>query len=195
MALNPFKSDDERIAKRADNGAARADRSSSDRPTTENRELTDSVRKQERYAMLRDVNTLLPQPPELPGYHLCWLTTTNNKDTLENRSRLGYTLVNPSEMPDFKIASQKDGQLTNDRIQVNEMVLAKIPYDLWLEDMTYLHHDLPAQEIRGLRDKVNIGQDGRGRKVAYTGGEFSNGVADGYDTLISTKPANFAGVQ
>ncbi len=180
--------------KRLNNADERANRMSADRAVTENRENTDPVRNQERYAMLRDANTLLPVPPQIPGYHLCWLTTTNNKDTLEHRYRLGYTLVKPEEMPGFKFSSQKDTDIVSDRIQINEMVLAKIPHDLWIQDMTYLHHTLPQETMKNLRDSVRIGQDGKGRNVAYTGGEFQGGVSDGYNSLTSNKLPTFAGI-
>lgn len=183
-------SEDERL----NNADERASRLSTDRAVTENRENTDVVRSNERYAMLRDVNSLLPVPPELPGFHLVWLTTTNTKDTLESRYRLGYTLVKPEEMPGFKLQSQKDGEITSDRISVNEMVLAKIPHDLWIQDMTYLHHTLPQETMKNLRDSVRIGQDGKGRSVAYSGGEFQGGVSDGYNTLVSNKTPSFAGI-
>ena len=189
------KTGDARVAKRSDNGDARANRLSDDRPITENRENTDTVRGAERYAMLRDVNTLLPVPPELPGFHLCWLTTTNNKDNLENRFRLGYSLVKPEELPGFCKNSQKDGDIVTDRITVNEMVLAKIPMDLWKGDMIHLHHTVPNESIQNLKDSVRIGQDGRGRNVAYTGGEFNSGVADGYASLGGTKAPTLAGIR
>ena len=172
-------SDDERIAKRADNGSARANRISEDRAITEDRETSDSVRRRERQAMLRDANTLLPPAPDIPGFHTCWLTTTNNRDSLETRFSRGYTLVKRDELPGFALASQKSGDVTDDRITVNEMVLAKIPTDLWREDTIYLHHDLPTEWANNLRDSVKFSIDGKGRRVAYSGGEFQNGVSDG----------------
>lgn len=186
---------DERIAKRADSGDARTNRLSLDRAVTENRENTDGIRNAERHAMLRDVNTLLPVPPPIDGYHLVWLTTTNSKDSLEQRFRLGYTLVKPEELPDFRIATQKSGEVIADRIQINEMVLAKIPMELWLQDLQYLHHDLPAQQVNSLKDSVRFMQDGKGRDVAYTGGEFKNGATEGYAMLGRNKAPNFAGIQ
>ncbi len=171
---------DERIAKRTDNGSARINRLSLDRPHTENREDTDSVRRRERRAMLSDVNTLLPQPPVIPGYHTFWATTTNNKDTVENRQRMGYSLVTRAELPDFCLNSQKAGESTEDRIMINEMVLMKINQETWEDDMMLKHYDIPSEQIKNLKDSVQIGRDGRGRQVAYSGGEFNKGVADGY---------------
>lgn len=179
---------DERIAKRAGNDAARGNRLTLDRSQTEDRENTDSVRRAERRAMLSDVNTLLPPAPDMPGYHTFWATTTNNKDTVEGRQRMGYTLVARAELPDFCLNSQKSGEISEDRIMINEMVLMKLPMDLWQEDMMYKHHELPSESIQNLKDSVRIGQDGKGRQVAYSGGEFNNGVADGYGMTRLNRP-------
>lgn len=190
----PEPTKDERIAKRASQGEARADRSVSDRPTTEDREATDATRLDEKLSILRDVNTKLPTPPEIPGYKLCWLTTTNQSDPLEHRFRLGYTLVNPSELPGFAMSSQQSGSGTSDRITVNEMVLAKIEKDLWVKYMTHLHHDLPREMADNLKNSVRIEEDGRGRKMAFTGGEFNRGQSEGFDALGKSRPANFTGI-
>jgi hypothetical protein len=184
------KTEDERL-----NSNERANRMLADRAVTENRENTDSVRAEEWQSMLRDANTLLPIPPELPGYHLCWLTTSNSKDTLEHRFRLGYSLVKPEELPNFKFSSQKDSEVTSDRIQINEMVLAKIPHETWVKYMTYLHHTLPQETIRGMKDIGRTMQDGKGRNIAYTGGDFANGMSsDGFNGLITNKLPTFAGI-
>lgn len=179
---------DERIAKRADNGSARANRLTLDRPQTENRDNTDSVRRAERRAMLNDVNTLLPAPPPILGFHTFWATTTNNKDSVENRQRMGYSFVTRAELPDFLLNSQKSAEATEDRIMINEMVLMKIRQEDWEEDMMYKHYELPSESIKNLKESVRIGQDGRGRQVAYSGGEFSNGVADGYGATRLGRP-------
>lgn len=185
---------DERIAKRASGSEARADRLASDRAATENRETNDATRLEEKLAILRDVNTKLPSPPEIPGYHLCWLTTTNQSDPLEHRFRLGYELVKPSELPGFALPTQQSGEVASDRIVINEMVLAKIEKNQWLAYMKHLHHDLPLEQANNLKNSVQIQEDGRGRKVAYTGGEFSRGVSDGFAHLGKSPPPSFVGV-
>ncbi len=190
---------DERLAKRASNGEARADRLSSDRQVTENRENTDDLRMQERLAVLRDVNTKLPQAPEIPGYHTCWLTTTNQSDSLEYRMRLGYELVKPEELPGFAApVSQQSGQVSTDRIMVNEMVLGKLPIEFAKAYLHEVHHRLPTEQLEGLKRSVEITRDGRGREVGYSGrdrdGDFSNGVADGFRTLSRNKQPSFEGV-
>lgn len=186
---------DERIAKRADNGVARRGRPSIDRNITQNRENSDPIRRAERRAMLSDVNTLLPHPPKMPGYHLFWATTTNTKDSVETRQRLGYAFVTRDELPDFALNTQKSGEATDDRIMINEMVLMKINEQDWEDDMLYKHHDLPNESIDNLKSGINVMKDGRGQNVAYTGGDFSNGISDGFASLGRYREPTLEGVR
>lgn len=185
---------DARIAKRAGNGSARTNRLTEDRAATENRETSDSVRRAERRAMLSDVNTLLPPPPKMAGWHLFWATTTNTKDSVEQRQRLGYEFVTKAELPDFNISTQKSGETTEDRIMVNEMVLMKINEADFIDDMMYKHHDLPAESIENLKNSVHFERDGKGRQVAYTGGEFQGGLSDGFQGLKANSAPFLKGV-
>lgn len=201
VSLNPFANrnesdDDERIAKRADSGSERADRSMSDRSVTENRDTSDRTRAQERRGMLRDTNTLLPAPPEVPGYHSMWATTTNNKDTPENRMRQGYSYITRAEAPNFKFITMKDGESPDDRITVSEMVAMKIPLDMWKADVLDLHYDFPKEQLMNLKNKVQQMTDGRGKKIAYTGRTegFENGQTDGFQAIDKMKRPNLAGV-
>ena len=191
MANQRNNNEDSRIS----NSDTRSGRTDNSRNITENRDATDSVRSSERYKMLRNVDTLLPETPAIEGFHTIWLTTTNPRDSLERRFRLGYSLVNPSEVPGFKVDTQKhDGDLTNDRIIINEMVLAKIPMDLWKGDVLMMHHEKPKELIDNLRNGLNITQDGRGNKIGYTGGEFNNGVADGFAGLKVNNATDLRGI-
>lgn len=192
--------EDARLAKRTGNvSAERQSRAYTDRPNTQNRETSDAIRLRERRARLRDVNTVLPQPPKIDGYHLCWLTTTNSRDPLEHRMRNDYTLVHPSEMPGFldqnrQESSQKESQVVSDRIMVNEMVLAKIPEDIFQDDVKMLHYDDPLNNIKDLQESVTSRFDGRGREMAFTGGEFKNGVAEGYKIMSRMQGPNLNGI-
>jgi len=49
----------------------------------------------ERKKMWTDewTQSALPNVPELQGWHLCWLSTTNGYDSIDKRMRLGYTPV------------------------------------------------------------------------------------------------------
>lgn len=196
--LNPFaknteNTDDERIAKRND-GDSRLDRSNSDRSVTGNREVTDTVRGQERRAMLRDTNTLLPAPPEVPGYHSFWATTTNTKDTVEARQRLGYTFISRDEAPNYEFDKLKSGDTSSDRIMIAEMVAMKLPLDMWQEDMMDIHHNMPTEMARGIKDNITKFKDGRGNDIAYTGGSFNGGMDEGFNSLGQVKPPSLKGV-
>ncbi len=57
-------------------------------------------------------NNALPDLPPIPGYHTIWLTTTNPRDSLAARSRLGYTPVRPDEVPGYEYATVKAGEHT-----------------------------------------------------------------------------------
>lgn len=193
--MTTHQNQDERIAKRSDANQERGSRLSAERSVTENREMSDADRLTEKLAILRDVNTKLPSPPEIAGYHLCWLTTTNQSDPLEHRFRLGYVLVKPEELPGFVMSTQQAGELARDRIQVNEMVLGKIEKSLWESYMKHLHHDLPLEQAAALKESLQVFKDGRGNDVAYTGGEFKNGMSDGMSHVgRAARAPSFAGV-
>lgn len=187
---------DERIAKRTNAGAARRGRPPIDRSEgRENRDSSDSIRRAERRAMLSDVNTLLPSPPKMPGYHLFWATTTNQKDSVEQRQRLGYEFVTQDELPDFHLSTQKSGEATTDRIMVNEMVLMKINEADWEDDMMYKHYDRPLEELQAMKSKISVMQDGTGRNIGFTGGDFKAGSADGFQTLGNKFAPSLEGVR
>ena len=189
---------DERLAKRASIGDVRANRAASDRSHTQNREETDAVRREERLAILRDVNVKLPVIPEIPGYHTIWLTTNNQSDSLDWRMRVGYELIKPEELPGFCLPTQQSGQVTSDRIMINEMVDAKIKTELAEEAMQMFHHDMPTQAVNSLKESVAITRDGRGREIGYSGrdidGSFRDGATDGFRTLTKNARPSFAGV-
>lgn len=193
FAAKPENTDDERIAKRAE-GSSRSDRSNSDRSITGDREVTDRTRGAERRAMLRDTNTLLPAPPAVDGYHSFWATTTNTKDTVESRQRLGYTFITRDEAPNYEMSTLKSGEVTSDRIMINEMVAMKLPLDLWKEDMMDIHHTMPTEMAKGIKDNITKFKDGRGNDIAYTGGSFNAGLDEGFDSLGQAKPPSLKGV-
>ena len=62
----------------------------------------DAKLKRERVEAFRDrwQNSALPDLPEgaIPGFHLCWLSTTNNYDSIDKRMALGYEPVKASEL-------------------------------------------------------------------------------------------------
>jgi len=83
--------------KKSLNAGGRNDRASEDasRAAPE----TKFVSSQERRKMWSDEwnQSALPKVPEMPGWHLIWLSTTNAYDTIDKRVRLGYIPVKADE--------------------------------------------------------------------------------------------------
>ena len=125
-------------------GTERRSRDSEDRPVSQNRELTED----ERVEMFRmaQFNDVLPDLPNIPGYHVCWLSTTHNNDTIPQRLRLGYVPVSPDEAPDLKFANLKTGDYAG-MIGINEMIAFKLPLGLYQRYMQIRHHDEPNHQV------------------------------------------------
>ena len=151
---------DERLKKTAD--PARRSRAMDDRAVTENREISDD----DRLQMFRDAfyQSALPDLPEIPGYHLCWLTTTNPRDSIQGRFRLGYEPVRPEEVPGWEYATLKTGEYAG-LVGVNEMIAAKIPDRLYYRFMREAHHDAPLREEDKIAETLeSMGAQARGSK-------------------------------
>ena len=142
---------DERFKKSA--GEGRDNRAMIDRATTENRAISDD----ERVAMFRQqfYQSSLPDLPKIPGWHLCWLTTTNPRDSIQTRIRLGYEPVKPEDVPGWEYATLKTGDWTG-LIGVNEMLAFKLPISLYEKYMREAHHDAPMREEEKLSDTAEF---------------------------------------
>ena len=132
---------DERLKKEL--GASRRSRAMDDREVTERRDISDDDRL--RMFQQQLFNDALPDLPEIPGYHVCWLTTTNPRDSIHRRMQLGYEPVKPEEVPGMEYATIKTGEWTG-FIAVNEMLAFKLPMSLYQSFMKEAHHDAPARE-------------------------------------------------
>jgi hypothetical protein len=117
---------------------------------------------QERRKMWSDewTQSALPKLPELPGWHLCWLSTTNSYDSIDKRIRLGYVPVMAEELPGFQNYRVKAGEHVG-QISCNEMLLFKLPMDEYQALMTHLHYDLPKEEAEKIRVQVENLQGAR----------------------------------
>lgn len=140
----------------------------------------------QRQRMLRDEFTqeALPRVPEIPGWHLCWLSTTNSYDPIHKRMRLGYVPVKVGELPGFESLKMNSGEFAG-CISCNEMLLFKIPAERYLEIMDLFHHTMPAEEEEALRaqlvDPALV--DSKGKKL----GQITED-SDGFDSLGSQRP-------
>ena len=143
---------DERI-KRNVGDSNKVDRAMQDRAVTEDRETTEDV----RLEMFRQQFTqaALPDLPKIPGYHVCWLTTTNPRDTINMRMRLGYVPVKPEDIPGWESTTIKSGEWTG-FIGVNEMLAFKLPLSLYEKFMNEAHHEAPLRELEKLTDTAEF---------------------------------------
>lgn len=123
------------------------------REVTERRDLTEN----DRLEMFRNqlFNDALPDLPEIPGYHLCWLTTTNSRDPINRRINLGYEPVRPEEVPGMEFASVKTGEWAG-FIGVNEMLAFKLPMSLYEAYMQEAHHAAPLREENKLAEVADM---------------------------------------
>lgn len=145
---------DSRLQKDTNGGTARASRGSADTARVVDGGLVMSA--EERRRMLRTEGWLheaLPEPPPIPGYHLCWLSTTSQYDPIQKRLRLGYVLVHADELPSFRHLKMSSGDYDG-CVMVNEMILSKIPQEIYQEIMTILHHENPRDEELSIRRRV-----------------------------------------
>lgn len=110
---------------------------------------------EERMRAIRDssVTNILPVPPSIPGYHLCWLSTTNTADSITNRVRQGWQPVLASELPSFGSEVSKDSKYDG-TIAFNEMLLYKIPKAKHDDLMMYYHHVKPNDDENQIRQNV-----------------------------------------
>lgn len=98
----------------------------------------------------------LPELPKIEGYHVCWLTTTNSRDSIQSRVMLGYEPIKADEFGDkFNYCTLKTGDYAG-MIGVNEMLAYKLPMDLYEMYMHEAHHNAPLQEEMKLRATLDL---------------------------------------
>ena len=150
-----IEANDERL-KRDLGVASRRSRAMDDRTVTEDREVSED----DRLEMFRmqQFSDALPDLPEIPGFHMCWLSTTNSSDPIARRMRLGYTPVKAEEIPGFEYASQKTGEWSG-CVGINEMLAFKLPLSLYEKFMQEAHHNAPAREEGKLADTADFLRD------------------------------------
>lgn len=161
-------------------GVSRRSRAQEDREVTERRDISED----ERLEMFRMQmhNDVLPDLPEIPGYHVCWLTTTNPRDPIQRRIRLGYEPIMASEIPGMEFASVKTGEWSG-LIGVNEMLAFKLPLSLYERFMQEAHHDAPLREESKLAEVADMLRD----EAQHQGAGLYEG--DGMSDLRHDHPA------
>lgn len=131
----------------------RSDRGAEDRKVTENREISDA----ERLEMFRMQmhQSALPDLPDIPGYHVCWLTTENPRDPIFRRQQMGYTPVTAEDVPGLAYATIKTGEYAG-MIAVNEMLAFKLPENLYQMYMREAHYDAPMAEQEKIAANLDL---------------------------------------
>lgn len=171
---------DERLKKPA--GELRTSRAMEDRAVTQNREISDD----ERVEMFRQqfFQSSLPDLPKIPGWHMCWLTTTNPRDSIQMRIRLGYEPVKPEDVPGWEYATLKTGDWQG-FIGVNEMLAFKLPMSLYEKYMLEAHHEAPLREEGKLTDTAEfLEQQARASKSRLQVGEGNAEIGQRREALF-----------
>lgn len=121
--------------------------------------------------------TILPKIENDPDWHYCWLSTTNQYDPIHQRVELGYEPVKPEDMPGYRATTMKSGEFTG-CINQNEMVLFRIPKEVYQVAMEEMHHNEPnrlEQSVKEQFDQISQGRDSGGRSL---GRDIGDGVND-----------------
>jgi len=164
---------DERLKK--DSGVAV--RGSRDNADTQRTEDGSTLSAAERRRLLRRdwVQEVLPTPPGIPGFHLCWLSTTNSTDPIHKRLQVGYQPVKITEIPGFEQYKVEGGQFDG-CVQCNEMLLFKLPMEVYQDLMSIYHYDMPLEQEQAIRERVMGNQevDSNGRPLGIVEGDFNN---------------------
>jgi hypothetical protein len=153
----------------------------------ESRASEDVHRQEQAFAASQDIDKMwsdewtqsaLPKVPDIPGWHLCWLSTTNSYDTIDKRIRLGYVPVLADELPGFDNYRVKAGEHVG-HISCNEMLLFKLPMDIYQKVMNHFHHIKPREMTDAILSQMEDlqGTDSSGHKLLKTEGEGFGRVA------------------
>ena len=132
--------------------------------------------KRERAEAFRDKwqNSALPDLPAgiIPGFHLCWLSTTNNYDSIDKRVALGYEPVKASELgKGFEGLGKMSSGKFEGCVSCNEMVLFKLPEEIYQEVMRMMHYEDPLAHQQNITANVrNTAQEGKGGRSILEGG-------------------------
>ena len=136
----------------------------------------DEAVRRERLEAFRDkwANTALPDIPGglIPGMHLCWLSTTNQYDSIDKRIALGYEPVKAAELgKGFENLGKMSSGKFEGCVSCNEMVLFKIPEDIYQEVMRMLHLEDPLEHQRNVTANVrSAAEAGKGGRSILEGG-------------------------
>ena len=134
------------------------------------------IEHRERLEAFRDkwANSALPEISKdaIPGFHLCWLSTTNQYDSIDKRLALGYEPVKAAELgKGFESLGKMSSGKFEGCVSCNEMVLFKIPEEVYQEVMKMLHLEDPLEHQRNITAAVRgNSQEAKGGRSILEGG-------------------------
>ncbi len=96
----------------------------------------------------------LANPPAIPGWHLCWLTTSSQFDTIQRRQRVGYIPVMKSEMPGYDPSMGASLEKYEGMVTCNELVLHKIQNRRYQVMMNLFHHKTPLKSEEAILSQI-----------------------------------------
>lgn len=159
--------------KKSLNAGGRKDRGSEDATRTAPEDKFISTQERRRMWSEEWTQSALPKLPNMDGWHLCWLSTTNSYDSIDKRIRLGYVPVKSEELPGYEDYRVKSGEHVG-YISCNEMLLFKLPMDVYQEIMLHHHYDQPREEAEKIRVQLESLQgqrDSNGKRLVDVEGE------------------------
>ena len=114
----------------------------------------------------------------------CWLSTTNSTDPIYKRMQKGYEPVRASDVPGFAQYRATQGEFEG-CVACNEMLLFKIPEELYQEYMLVMHYERPMEEEEILKaNAVSNERDSNGHDL---------GQVEGFDNLARrVRPTQFS---
>lgn len=174
MSKGNDKLGDERLS-RTSGADSRSSRDSADVDRVQQDGLALSAAERRRLLRAGMVTEVLPTIPEKPGWHRCWLSTTNSTDPIHKRIQVGYQPVRVSDVPgleQFKV----DGGQFDGCVACNELLLFEVPMDVYQDLMTIYHHEMPLEQEAAIRERVNSRkeEDSDGRNLNIVEGDFNN---------------------
>lgn len=164
---------DERLRKTSGE-SVRGGRANADEDRVENNGTAFSAAERRQALRQNWVQEVLPTVPEIPGFHTCWLSTTNATDPVYKRIQHGYLPVQVKEVPGFSQFTVTGGEFDG-CVACNEMLLFKIPNEIYQDLMTIFHHDMPMEQEQNIYDAVtgNVEYDKNGNPLTKVEG-FQN---------------------
>lgn len=183
MSENKILGGDDRLKKSAAT-PVRGDRAEADASRTQSDGTAFDLEERRRMIRSEWSQDVLPQPPQVPGWHYCWLSTTNSTDPIYKRMQKGYEPVKASEVPGFAQYKVTQGEFEG-CVACNEMLLFRIPEELYQEIMTIFHYERPLEEEEILKANLPVNQqDSDGRNL---------GEVEGFDSIARrVRPTTFS---